>query len=86
MAVYMASIEPGDTVMGMDLAHGAQVNFSGRPYFAHYGVNRDTELINYDLVREQVLADEPDMIVAGASAYPRISPAWPTSPMRPDRS
>ncbi len=79
MAVYMSSIDPGDTVMGMDLAHGGHlthgsgVNFSGRLYyFVHYGVNRETELLDYDAIRKQALEDEPDMIVAGASAYSRI--------------
>ena len=79
MAVYLSVLDPGDTVMGMDLAHGGHlthgspVNFSGRLfYFVHYGVNRETELLDYEAVREQAHREEPDMIVAGASAYSRL--------------
>ncbi len=78
MAVYMAALDVGDKILGMDLAHGghlthgAPVNFSGQLYeFVHYGVNRETELIDYDVVAELAEEEEPDMIVAGASAYPR---------------
>lgn len=79
MAVYFACLQPGDTVLGMDLAHGghlthgAGVNFSGQLYkFVSYGVDKDTEQI--DMAAVERLADEhkPKMIVAGASAYPRV--------------
>ena len=79
MAVYFALLNPGDTILAMDLAHGGHLthgspaSFSGRLFhFVHYGVGRETGRIDYDKV--QRLADEhrPKMIVAGASAYPRI--------------
>lgn len=77
-AAYMALIEPGDTVMGMDLnagghlTHGASVNFSGKMYhFVSYGVNAETELLDYDAILEQAIATQPKLIVAGASAYSR---------------
>ena len=79
MAVYFALLNPGDTILAMDLAHGGHLthgspaSFSGRLFhFVHYGVGRKTGRIDYDKV--QRLADEhrPKMIVAGASAYPRI--------------
>jgi len=78
MAVYMAVLKPGDTIMGMDLSHGGHlthgspVNFSGRLYHvAAYGVREDNELIDYDFMQQ--LADEhkPKMIIGGASAYER---------------
>ena len=79
MAVYFALLEPGDTVMGMDLSngghltHGSPVNASGKLYhFVSYGVNSETQLIDYDEVRALALKYKPKMIVAGASAYPRI--------------
>ncbi|WP_022799146.1 serine hydroxymethyltransferase [Thermus islandicus] len=79
MAVYMALMEPGDTLMGMDLAagghltHGSRVNFSGRLYrVVSYGVRPDTELIDLDEVRRLALEHRPKVIVAGASAYPRF--------------
>jgi glycine hydroxymethyltransferase len=79
MATYFALLEPGDTVLGMDLAHGghlthgAKVSFSGKLYnFVHYGVGEKTGTIDYQTVRELALAHKPKMIVAGASAYPRI--------------
>jgi glycine hydroxymethyltransferase len=79
MAAYFALLEPGDTVLGMDLAHGghlthgAKVSFSGRLFhFVHYGVSRKTETIDYDQVRQLAQQHRPKMIVAGASAYPRI--------------
>ncbi len=79
MAAYFALLEPGDTVLGMDLAHGghlthgAKVSFSGRLFhFIHYGVNRDTETIDYDQVERLAMQYRPKMIVAGASAYPRF--------------
>ncbi len=77
-AAYLAVLEPGDTVLAMKLNHGGHLthgspkNFSGRLYkFVHYGVDRETERINYDVV--QALAEEhrPKLIVAGASSYPR---------------
>jgi len=77
MAVYMAVLEPGDTVLGMDLSngghltHGSKVNFSGKLYnFVAYGVN-DDGYIDYEDVLNKALEFKPKMIVAGASAYPR---------------
>jgi glycine hydroxymethyltransferase len=77
-AAYAALIEPGDKVLAMDLAHGghlthgARFNFSGRTYdFVHYGVG-ENGYIDYDEVREIALREKPAMIIAGASAYPRI--------------
>lgn len=79
MAVYMALMEPGDTLMGMDLAagghltHGSRVNFSGKLYkVVSYGVRPDTELIDLEEVRRLALEHRPKVIVAGASAYPRF--------------
>jgi glycine hydroxymethyltransferase len=79
MAVFMAALQPGDTVLGMSLAHGGhlthgtKVSFSGKLYNAvAYGVNRETELIDFDEVRAAAREHKPKMIVAGASAYPRI--------------
>ncbi len=78
MAVYFAAVEPGDTVMGMSLAHGghlthgSKVNFSGRLYnIVDYGVREDTHLIDYDEVRREALKHTPKLIVVGWSAYPR---------------
>lgn len=78
-AVYMALCKPGDTVLGMDLnagghlTHGSPASFSGKTYEAHsYGVDPDTGLIDYDRVRELALQYRPKMIIAGASAYPRV--------------
>ena len=78
MAVYFALLEPGDTVMGMGLSHGghlthgAQANFSGRWYnFVAYGVDRETEKLNYDDIEKLALEHKPKLIVAGASSYPR---------------
>ena len=77
-AAYAALLDPGDKVLSMDLAHGGhlthgmKINFSGRTYdFVHYGVD-DDGYINYDQVREIALRERPRMILAGASAYPRI--------------
>lgn len=78
-AVYFALLKPGDKIMGMSLSngghltHGAKVNVSGR-YFevVPYGVDKDTETINYDEVEKIALAEKPKLIVAGASAYPRV--------------
>lgn len=79
MAVYFAMLEPGDTVMGMNLnegghlTHGSPVNLSGKYYnFVAYGVDPETHRINYNKVMEQALECKPKMIVCGASAYPRI--------------
>ncbi|MCS6997891.1 MAG: serine hydroxymethyltransferase [Aquificaceae bacterium] len=79
MAVYMAVLKPGDVIMGMDLAHGghlthgAKVNFSGKVYHAlYYGLNPETELIDYDQLWKLARENKPKLIVAGASAYPRV--------------
>jgi glycine hydroxymethyltransferase len=79
MASYYALLEYGDTVMGMSLAHGghlthgAPVSFSGKSYnFIHYGLNRETERIDYPEVERLAKEHRPKLIVAGASAYPRI--------------
>ncbi len=79
MGVYMAVLEPGDKVLGMDLSsgghltHGHPLNFSGTLYhFVSYGVNRESETIDYDEVMEIAMREKPKLIVAGASAYPRI--------------
>lgn len=79
MAVYFTILQPGDTVLGMNLSHGGHlthgsaVNFSGRLYkFVSYGVNKETERIDYEEVRRLVLEYKPKLIVAGASAYSRI--------------
>ncbi len=79
MAAYYALMSYGDTVMGMSLAHGGhlthgdKVSFSGKSYnFIHYGVNRETERIDYQEVEKLALKHKPRLIVVGASAYPRI--------------
>ncbi len=79
MAVYFTILQPGDTVLGMNLSHGGHlthgsaVNFSGRLYnFISYGVNKETERIDYEEVRRLALEYKPKLIVAGASAYSRI--------------
>ncbi|MEK4484600.1 serine hydroxymethyltransferase [Psychrobacillus sp. FSL H8-0484] len=79
MAVYMTALQPGDTILGMNLSHGGHlthgspVNFSGIQYnFIDYGVNKETEMIDYEDVRAKALEHKPKMIVAGASAYSRI--------------
>ena len=79
LAVYFALLEPGDTVLGMSLAdgghltHGSPVNLSGKYYnFVPYGVDDDTHQIDYDKLREKALEVKPKLIVAGASAYPRV--------------
>ncbi len=78
MGVYFSVLEPGDTVMGMSLSqgghlsHGSPVNFSGRFYkVVSYGVDAETELIDFNIVRELVLQNKPKLIVCGASAYSR---------------
>ena len=79
MAVYFALLKPGDTILGMDLAagghltHGARVNFSGKFFrVVSYGVDPETERIDYDEVERLALEYRPKLIVAGASAYPRV--------------
>ena len=72
MAVYFALLEPGDTVMGMDLSNGGHLTHGRLYHFVSYGVNSETQLIDYDEVRALALKHKPKMIVAGASAYPRI--------------
>ena len=78
-AAYMALIEPGDTVMGMDLSagghltHGASVSFSGQTYnFVSYSVDPETELLDFDAILQQAKEVQPELIVAGASAYSHI--------------
>lgn len=78
IAVYFALLNPGDTVMGMNLAegghltHGSPVNLSGKYYnFIPYGVDSETGYIDYDKLYETAMSENPKMIVAGASAYPR---------------
>ena len=75
-AAYMALIEPGDTVMGMDLSagghltHGSPVSFSGKTYnFVAYNVNKDTEELDYEQIRELAVQAQPKLIVAGASLF-----------------
>jgi len=79
MAVYFTILQPGDTVLGMNLSHGGHlthgspVNFSGIQYnFVEYGVDEQSHLINYDDVLEKARTHKPKLIVAGASAYPRV--------------
>jgi glycine hydroxymethyltransferase len=78
MAVYFAAIEPGDTILGMELPHGGhlshghKLNFSGQLYnVVSYGVNRDTELLDYEELETKAQEHRPKLIVCGASAYPR---------------
>jgi len=79
MAVYFALLETGDTVLGMNLSHGGHLthgspaSFSGKLYnFIHYGVNKNTEIIDYEELALMAEKHRPKLIVAGASAYPRI--------------
>ncbi|QDU64864.1 Serine hydroxymethyltransferase [Planctomycetes bacterium Pan216] len=79
LAAFFATIKPGDTILTMDLAHGGHlthgspVNFSGKLYrVVHYGVDRKTECIDYDQVAALARAEKPALILAGASAYPRV--------------
>jgi glycine hydroxymethyltransferase len=78
MAVYMAALQPGDTILSLELAHGGhlthglKVNFSGRLYtIAHYGVSRETNVVDYDEVLRRAREAKPRLIVCGGSAYPR---------------
>ncbi len=77
-AAYMTLLEPGETILGLDLAngghltHGHKLNFSGKLYrIAGYKVRQDTEVIDYDALEEQAIAEQPKVIVGGGSAYPR---------------
>ena len=77
-AVFFALLQPGDKVMGMrldqggHLTHGSPVNFSGKNYdFASYGVNEQTEQLDYDVIRDLAKKERPKLIIAGATAYPR---------------
>lgn len=79
VAVYLAFLKPGDTILGMalphggHLTHGAKVSISGKYFNAEsYALNRETGLIDYDAIREKALSCQPKMIIAGHSAYPRI--------------
>ena len=79
MAVYHTLLDPGDTILGMDLSHGGHlthgcpVNFSGYTYnVVFYGVNEETELIDYEKVRKLAKEHKPKVIIVGASAYPRV--------------
>jgi glycine hydroxymethyltransferase len=79
MGAYYALLQAGDTVLAMSLSHGGHlshgdhISFSGRYYkFIHYGVSQGTELLDYDAIEKQALECRPRMIVAGASAYPRL--------------
>jgi glycine hydroxymethyltransferase len=79
MAVYFAAVQPGDTILGMNLSHGGHLshgspaNFSGKLYkIVPYGVSKDTETIDYDEVERLAKEHKPKMIIVGASAYPRV--------------
>ena len=83
MAVYFAALQPGDTILSLELSHGGhlthglKVNFSGRLYeIVHYGVSRETNLVDYDDVLELAKEHRPKLIVCGGSAYPRTVEAW----------
>jgi glycine hydroxymethyltransferase len=83
MAVYMAALEPGDTILSLELAHGGhlthglKVNFSGRLYtIVHYGVSRETNVVDYDEVLRLAKENRPKLIVCGGSAYPRTVETW----------
>jgi glycine hydroxymethyltransferase len=78
-AAYMSVLQPGDTILGLDLAHGGhlthghKLNFSGKLYrVASYGVRKDTEVIDYDELAEIARREQPKLIIGGGSAYPRI--------------
>jgi glycine hydroxymethyltransferase len=83
MAVYFATLAPGDTMLALELTHGGhlthghRVNFSGKLYkVVHYGVSRETNLVDYDQVRRLAKEHLPKLIVCGASAYPRTVESW----------
>jgi len=78
MAMYSALLSPGDKAMGMKLTegghltHGHKVNFSGKTYnFLQYGVDKETEMLDYDIIRKQVLLEKPKLLLSGYTAYPR---------------
>src|SRR3954463_173000 len=83
MAVYMAALQPGDTILSLSLAHGGhlthglKVNFSGRLYtIVHYGVSRETMVVDYDEVLALAKEHRPRLIVCGGAAYPRTVETW----------
>src|SRR5437667_4216599 len=83
MAVYFACLQPGDTILSLELSHGGhlthglKVNFSGRLYtIVHYGVSRETNVVDYDDVLALAKEHRPRLIVCGGSAYPRTVEAW----------
>ena len=83
MAVYFAALQPGDTILSLELSHGGhlthglKVNFSGRLYeIVHYGVSRETNLVDYDDVLSLAKEHRPTLIVCGGSAYPRTVETW----------
>src|SRR5918912_1334085 len=83
MAVYMAALQPGETILSLELSHGGhlthglKVNFSGRLYnIVHYGVSRETNMVDYDDVLRLAKEHRPRMIVCGGSAYPRTVETW----------
>jgi glycine hydroxymethyltransferase len=83
MAVYLAALQPGDTILSLELAHGGhlthglKVNFSGRLYtIVHYGVSRETNLVDYDEVLRLAKEHRPKLIICGGSAYPRTVETW----------
>jgi glycine hydroxymethyltransferase len=83
MAVYFAALQPGDTILSLELSHGGHlthglnVNFSGRLYeIVHYGVSRETNLVDYDDVLSLAKEHRPKLIVCGGSAYPRTVETW----------
>src|SRR6185312_2309987 len=78
-SAYMAVLQPGDTILGLDLAHGGhlthghKLTFSGKLYHViSYGVRKDTETIDYDELEQTALREKPKMIIGGGSAYPRF--------------
>src|SRR5437667_7386225 len=78
MAVYMAALQPGETILSLELSHGGhlthglKVNFSGRLYtIVHYGVSRETNMVDYDVVLKLAKEHRPKLIICGGSAYPR---------------
>src|ERR1043166_4501631 len=83
MAVYAAALQPGDPILSLELAHGGhlthglKVNFSGRLYtIVHYGVSRETNVVDYDEVLRLAKENRPKLIVCGGSAYPRTGETW----------
>src|SRR5213594_1421431 len=83
MAVYMACLQPGETILSLELSHGGhlthglRVNFSGRLYtIVHYGVSRETNVVDYDEVLRLAKEHRPRLIVCGGSAYPRTVETW----------